>query len=76
MVIAEALSTGQTGDERPAFGPTSSTNSRGGDCLSRAQAAGKLLPLLCAHRDGCDEDRRLGGGVTQVKRGARDPSSE
>ena len=67
MVIAEALSTGQTGDERPAFGPTLSTDSRRGDRLPRDQTAGDLLPLLCAHRDGCDEDRRVGGRVSENK---------
>ena len=65
MVIAQALSTGQTGDERAAFGPTLSTHSRPGDCLSRDQTAGNLLPLLCAHRDGCHEDRRVGRGMSE-----------
>ena len=65
MVVAEALSTGQTGDERAAFGQTLSTNSRRGDCLPRDQTAGDLLPVLCAHRDGCHEDRRVGGGVSE-----------
>ena len=67
MVIAEALSTGQTGDERPAFGPTLSADSRRGDCLPRDQTAGHLLPLLCAHRDGCHEDRRAGRRVSENK---------
>lgn len=60
MVIAEALSTGEAGDERPAFGPALPTNSRAGNRLSRDQTAGDLLPLLRAYRDGCDEDRRVG----------------
>ena len=60
MVIAEALSTGQTGDERPAVSPTLSTNSRRGNRLSGDQTAGNLLPVLCTHGDGCHEDRRLG----------------
>ena len=66
MVIAEALSTGQTGDERAAFGPPLSTDSRRGDRLSRNQTACHLLPVLCAHRDGCDEDRRVGGGLSET----------
>lgn len=66
MAVAEALSSGQTGDERPAFGPALSTDTRRGDCLSRDQTAGNLLPLLCAHRDGCDEDRGVGWRVRQV----------
>lgn len=65
MVIAEALSTGQTGDERAAFGPTLSTDSRRRDCLSRDQTAGNLLPMLRAHRDGCHEDRRVGWDVSR-----------
>lgn len=65
MVIAEALSTGQTSDERPTVGPTLSTDSRRGDYLSRDQTAGNLLSLLCAHRDGCHEDRGVGGGVSE-----------
>ena len=69
MVIAEALSTGQTGNERSAFGPTLSTDSRRGDCLPRNQTAGNLLPLLCTHRDGCHEDRRIGWGVRQILNG-------
>lgn len=64
MVIAEAISTRQTGDERAAFGAALSTDSRCGDCLSRDQTAGNLLPVLCAHRDGCHEDRRIGRRVT------------
>jgi hypothetical protein len=72
MVGAEALSTGQAGDERAAFGPALSTNSRRGNRLSRDQTAGNLLPLLCAHRDGCHEDRRLGRSLSenQVMTGA------
>lgn len=64
MVIAKALSTGQTGDERAAISPTLSAYLGRGDCLSRNQTAGDLLPLLCAHRDGCDEDRGIGRGVS------------
>ena len=64
MVFAEVLSTGQTGDERAALGPTLPTDSRRGDCLSRDQTAGDLLPVLCAHRGGCPEDRCVGGGVS------------
>lgn len=64
MVIAEALSTGQTGDECAAFGPALSADSRGGDCISRDQTEVDLLPLLCTPRDGCHEDRRVGGGVS------------
>ena len=64
MVIAEALSTGQTGDERAALGPTLPTHLGRGDRLSRDQTAGNLLPLLCAYRDGCDEDRGLGWRVS------------
>ena len=68
MVAFQALSTGQTGDERRAFGSTLSTDPRRGDCLSRDQTAGGLLPLLCAPRDGCDEGRRLGRGVSQISK--------
>ena len=64
MAIAEALGTGQTGDERAAFSSTLPTDSRRGDCLPRDQTAGNLLPLLCAHRDGCHEDRGVGRGVS------------
>lgn len=63
MVVAEALSTGQTCDERPAFGPALPADSRRRDCLSRDQTAGHLLPVLCTPRDGCHEDRRVGRGV-------------
>jgi len=66
MVIAEAPGTGQTGNERPAVGPTLSTDSRRGDRLSWDQTAGNLLSVLCAHRDGCDENRGVGGGVNEV----------
>ena len=65
MAVSQALSAGQTGDECPAFGPTVSTDSRRGNCVSGDQKAGDLLPLLCAYRDGCDEDCRLGGGVSE-----------
>lgn len=65
MVIAEAPRTWQTGDERPAFGPTLPTDSWRGDCLSRDQTAGHILPVLCAHRNGCHEDRGLGGSVSK-----------
>lgn len=70
MVVAEALSTWQTGDERAAVGPTLSTDSWRGDCLSGDQTAGNLLPPLYAHRDGCHEDRRIGRGVSSVMREA------
>lgn len=60
MVIAEALSTGQAGDERPTLGASLSTDSRPGDCFSRDQTAGNLLPMLRTHRDGCHEDRCIG----------------
>lgn len=69
MVIAETLSTGQAGDERAAFGPALSANSRCGDRLSRGQTAGNLLPLLFSHRDGRHEDRRAGWCVRQVWNG-------
>jgi hypothetical protein len=65
MAVSQAPGTGQTGDERPAVGPTLSTNSRRGDCLSPDQTAGHLLPMLCAPRDGCDEDRCIGGSVSK-----------
>lgn len=58
-------STWQIGDERAAVGQTLSADSWRGDCLSRNQTAGNLLSMLCAHRDGCDEDRRAGGGVSE-----------
>ncbi len=70
MVIAKALSTGQTGDERAAIGPTVSTDSRCGDCLSRDQTANNLLSVLCAPRDGCHEDPVTGRGVSEIMKDA------
>lgn len=63
MVVAEAPRPGQTRDERPAYSPTLSPDSRRGDRLSRDQTAGNLLSLLCAHRDRCHEDSRIGEWV-------------
>ena len=69
MAGMRSLSTGQAGDERAAFGPALSANSRCGHRLSRDQTAGHVLPLLCTHRDGCHEDRRLGWCVRPVWNG-------
>jgi len=66
VVVAKAFSTGQTGDERQAFSSTLPADSRRGDCLSRDQPAGNLLPVLCPHRDGRHEGRRLGWRMKQV----------
>ncbi len=68
MVIAEAPSPRKARDERPAFGPTLPAYSGRGDRLSRDQTTGDLLPLLFAPRDGCDEGRRLGRGVSQISK--------
>jgi hypothetical protein len=67
MVIVKAPRTGEAGDERAALGPALSTDPRRGDCLPRDQTAGDLLPVLCAHRDGCHEDRRVGRRVSENK---------
>lgn len=66
MVVAKALSTRQIDDERAAFGATLSTDPRRGNCFSRDQTAGHLLPVLCTHRDGRDEDRGVGGCVSET----------
>jgi len=60
-----SFSTGPTGDERAAFGPTLSTDSWRRDRLSRDQTPGHLLSMLCAQRDGRHEDRRVSGCMIQ-----------